>query len=214
MSSFYQIKLFEFAKIFDTFYSNLLKKASENSLSKQINEFTLSVIINDEKKWKIDDILNPRKHYRRIQFLIKWKEHDENKNWYNFDKFDNVIDIVKDFYERYSDKSKSDWLKQQSNQKIWWFKEQNNVTNISFVFKLERVDVRSRHRKIVLSKDRVIERSTSFCVIERLSHHRYVMKRRSDEKDRKWWMLDVIKKTFWFINTSQILSFFLFFFSS
>ena len=50
VNSFYQIKLFEFAKIFDTFYSNFLKKASENSLSKQINEFASSMIINNKKK--------------------------------------------------------------------------------------------------------------------------------------------------------------------
>ena len=76
------------------------------------------MIINDEKKWKVDDILDAQKHYRRIQFLIKWKKHDKNKNWYNFDEFHSAIDIVKDFYERYFDKPRFDWLKQQSNQKI------------------------------------------------------------------------------------------------
>ena len=47
---FYQVQLFESAKIFDTFYSNILKKASENSLSKQINEFVSLIIIDDENK--------------------------------------------------------------------------------------------------------------------------------------------------------------------
>ena len=50
VSLFYQIKFLEFAKIFDTFHSNLLKKAFENSLSKQINEFASSMIIDDKKK--------------------------------------------------------------------------------------------------------------------------------------------------------------------
>ena len=68
---FYQIKFLEFAKIFDTFHSNLLKKAFENSLSRQIHEFTSLMIINNGKKRKIDDILNARKHYRRISFLIE-----------------------------------------------------------------------------------------------------------------------------------------------
>ena len=58
----------------------------------------------------------------------------------------------------------------------------------------DRVIERSCYRKIALSKDRVIERSTSFRVIERLSHHQYVMRRRNDKKDRKWWMLDVMKR--------------------
>ena len=50
ISSFYQVQFFELAKIFDTFHSSLLKKASENSLSKEINELASSMIINDEKK--------------------------------------------------------------------------------------------------------------------------------------------------------------------
>ena len=50
VNSFYEIKFFELTEIFDTFYSNLLKKAFENLLSKQINEFASSMIINDGKK--------------------------------------------------------------------------------------------------------------------------------------------------------------------
>ena len=112
---FYQIQFFESTKMFNIFYLNLLKKTFENLFLKQINEFASSMIRNDEKKWKIDDILDAKKHYRRIQFLIKWKEHDENKNWYNLKKFRNAIEIVKNFYEKYFDKSKFDWLKKQSN---------------------------------------------------------------------------------------------------
>ena len=234
IDSFYQIQFFEIVKIFDTFHLSLLRKASMNSFSKQINEFSLSIIINDEKKWEMNDILNvkviakgrkemredfffnfpspmrkgkfswgislpacgkerdffefpfshekklekneflstkmskisdflwkgkrffptshcgkkkfqfpfphggreiffggfafphvgreeiafsfpfltatllnARRHYRRIQFLVKWKNHDENRTWYNSTGFQNAKKIVKNFYERYSDKSKS-----------------------------------------------------------------------------------------------------------
>ena len=71
VDSSYQVQLFETVKIFDTFHSSLLRKASENSLSGQINEFASSVVIENEEEWKIDDILDARKHYRRVQFLIK-----------------------------------------------------------------------------------------------------------------------------------------------
>ena len=50
MSLFYQIQFFELKKIFDTFFLNFLKKKFENLLQKQINEFALSMIINDGKK--------------------------------------------------------------------------------------------------------------------------------------------------------------------
>ena len=172
----YQIQLLESVKIFDIFHSNLLRKAFENSLSEQINELAPSIVINDEKKWKVNDILDARKYYRRVQFFVKWKKHDENKIRYDSKRFRNAFDIVKDFYDRYSDKSRSNWLKHESNQKIWWFREQNNVTNISFVFRSE--------------KD-----ATFVDVIESLRHrdlasHREVMKlSRNDERISKWWLL-------------------------
>ena len=49
MNLFYQVQFFKSTKIFDTFYLNLLRKASENSLLKQVNEFASSIIIDDKK---------------------------------------------------------------------------------------------------------------------------------------------------------------------
>ena len=63
----------------------------------------------------MNDIFDAQKHYRRIQFFVKWKEHDENRNWYNFDEFRNATNIVKNFYNKCSNKSRFDWLKQKSN---------------------------------------------------------------------------------------------------
>ena len=110
VDSFYQVQLLEIIKIFDTFHLSLLRKAFMNSLSKQINELSSLIVINNKKKWKMNDISNARKHYRRIQFLVKWKNHDENKTWYNSKRFQNAKKIVKNFYERYSNKSKFAWM--------------------------------------------------------------------------------------------------------
>ena len=111
VDAFYQVQLFESVKIFDIFHFNLLRKTFENSLSEQVNEFASSIVINDEKKWKMNDIFDARKYYRRIQFLVKWKRHDENKIWYDSKGFRNAFDIVREFYDRYSDKSRPNWLK-------------------------------------------------------------------------------------------------------
>ena len=46
IDSFYQVQLFETVKIFDTFHFSLLRKASMNFLSKQINELSSSIIID------------------------------------------------------------------------------------------------------------------------------------------------------------------------
>ena len=173
VDAFYQVQLFESVKIFNIFHFNLLRKTFENSLFEQINELASSIIINDEKEWKVNDIFDVRKYYRRVQFFVKWKKHDENKIWYDSKRFRNAFDIVKDFYDRYSDKSRSNWLKHESNQKIWWFKEENNVTNILFVLKSERDSTltraieSSRHRELASSKFRVASRN--------------------DETFAKWW---------------------------
>ena len=137
----------------------------EDSLSKQINEFVSSIVINNEKEWEMNDIFDVRKYYRRMQFLIKWKKHDENKIWYDSKRFRNTFDIVKNFYNRYFDKLKSNWLQQELNQKIWWFEEKNSVTNILFVFKSKKdatlIDVieSSRHRKLALSRFRIASKN-------------------------------------------------------
>ena len=161
----YQIQLLESVKIFDIFHFSFLRKTFENSLFKQINELASSIVINDEKKWKMNDVFDVRKYYRRVQFLIKWKKHDENKIWYDSKRFRNAFDIMRDFYDRYSDKSRSNWLKHESNQKIWWSKEKNSVTNISFVIRSKRdatlIDAieSSRHRKLASSRFRIASKS-------------------------------------------------------
>ena len=160
-----------------------MRKTFENSLFEQVNEFASSIVINDEKKWKVNDIFDVRKYYRRVQFFVKWKKHDENKIWYDLKRFRNAFDIVREFYDRYSDKSKSNWLK--TNQKIWWSKEENNVTNILFVLRSEEnatlIDVieSSRYRKLASSKVRVIEISHR---IEKWWNFREIIKRfRNDD---------------------------------
>ena len=36
----------------------------------------------------------------KIQFRVKWKGYDEDKEWYNASGFDHAKDIVDDFYNR------------------------------------------------------------------------------------------------------------------
>ncbi len=58
IDSFYKLKLFETMHIHDVFHSELLHSVVNDSLSDQKNESSKSIVINDENKWKINDILN------------------------------------------------------------------------------------------------------------------------------------------------------------
>ncbi len=55
---FYKLKLSSTMYIHDMFHSELLHSVVDDSSSDQKNEFLKSIVINDENKWEIDDILN------------------------------------------------------------------------------------------------------------------------------------------------------------
>ncbi len=107
VDSFYKLKLSETMRIHDVFHSELLRSAVDDSLSDQKNESSRSIVINDEDKWKINDILNSRRYRRRLQYWVKWKNYDNDLNWYNADddEFMNAQEKIDDFHIKYSRKA-------------------------------------------------------------------------------------------------------------
>jgi hypothetical protein len=71
----------------------------------QIEQLEPPIIIKGEEQYKIDDILNARKRYRKVQFKAKWKEypieHPKNDTWYDASDFIDFKELVEDFYTRY-----------------------------------------------------------------------------------------------------------------
>jgi hypothetical protein len=58
-------------KIHDTFHISLLRFAATDFLTEQIQSSSFSIIIKDEeKKYEINDILNSRYHYEKLQYRI------------------------------------------------------------------------------------------------------------------------------------------------
>ncbi len=104
---FYKLKLFETMHIHNVFHSELLHFVVNDSLSDQKNEFLRSIVINDEDKWEIDDILNFQRYRRRLQYRVKWKSYDNDLNWYNADddEFMNAQEMINDFHIKYSGKA-------------------------------------------------------------------------------------------------------------
>ncbi len=108
VDSSYKLKLSESMHVHDVFHSDLLRSVVDDFLSDQKNEFSDSIVINDEDEWKIDDILNFRWYRRQLQYKVKWNDYDNDLNWYNADddKFMNAQKIVDDFHIWYSNKSR------------------------------------------------------------------------------------------------------------
>ncbi len=85
INSSYKLKLSESMHVHDVFHSELLRSVINDSLSDQKNESSRSIMINDDDKWEIDDILNSWCYKKWLQYQVKWKSYDNNLNWYNAD---------------------------------------------------------------------------------------------------------------------------------
>ena len=71
MKVFYCLKLLLNMHQHDVFSFNYLKSAVNDSLSSQKQKSSRSIIVDDEKAWNVDDILNSRHHYDRLQYKVK-----------------------------------------------------------------------------------------------------------------------------------------------
>jgi hypothetical protein len=66
-----QLNLSSSMKIHDTFHISLLRSAATDSLTEQIQSPPPSIIIEDEEKeYKINDILDSRYHYEKLQYRV------------------------------------------------------------------------------------------------------------------------------------------------
>ena len=94
-------------KIHLVFHINLLRPNLDDPLSGQITNATKPVKTVNENEWLVNDILNSRRHYERLQYKIKWNDFEKNDDWYNTDRdeFTNSQKIVDDFHSRYPEKA-------------------------------------------------------------------------------------------------------------
>ena len=99
----YKLKLSETMYIHDVFHFELFHLVIDDFLPDQKNDSLKSIMINDENEWKIDDILNSWWYWKQLQYQVKWKNYDNDLNWYNIDdnEFMNAQNVVDDFHTQY-----------------------------------------------------------------------------------------------------------------
>ncbi len=105
-----QLDLSSSMKIHDTFHISLLRKTEINSLIEQIQSSSSSVVIDEdeEEKYEINDILDNRYHYEKLQYKVVWIDHSSDRAWYLAENFQKQSkEILIDYHQRYSDKSES-----------------------------------------------------------------------------------------------------------
>jgi hypothetical protein len=109
--SSYKLDLSDEINIHLMFHISLLRKNLDDFLSRQIMLSSSSMMIDDEQKFDVEDILDSRLIERafnkRLQYKIRWVEHLSNRKWYSIENFDHAKKLVADYHERYLDKSNS-----------------------------------------------------------------------------------------------------------
>jgi len=105
-TSAYKLALPASMAIHNTFYISLLEPYQDNRFPSQIKEPPPPVQIEGEHKYKLDEIIDSRLHYNKLQYRAKWRgyspEHD--KVWYPAENFNNAEHTVQRFHRRYPGK--------------------------------------------------------------------------------------------------------------
>jgi hypothetical protein len=105
-----QLNLSQSMKIHDTFHISLLRKTATDSLSEQIQSSSSSIVIseNEKEEYEMNDILNSRYHYDKLQYKIIWIDHLSDKAWYSKKNFQKHFKkILNDYHRRYLSKFES-----------------------------------------------------------------------------------------------------------
>ncbi len=105
-----QLNLSSSMKIHDIFHTSLLRKVAIDFFIEQISSSSSSIVVEDEEKeYEMNDILNSRYHYEKLQYKVVWTDHSSDRAWYfaeNFQKHSKEILI--DYHQKYSNKSESE----------------------------------------------------------------------------------------------------------
>jgi hypothetical protein len=99
-----QLNLSQSMKIHDIFHTLLLRSAVTNSLIEQIQSSSFSVIVNEEKEYEINNILDNRYHYDKLQYRIAWIDYSSDRAWYSTKNFEHFKNILKNYHQRYFEK--------------------------------------------------------------------------------------------------------------
>ena len=103
VGSAYKLQLPPTMKIRPVFSPKLLKLAPTDPLPGQKNPPPQPVETPKGNAWVVEDILDSRRHYGKLQYQVKWKDDDDTLTWWNTDndEFEGAQDVVDDYHRKY-----------------------------------------------------------------------------------------------------------------
>ncbi len=64
------------------------------------------IVVDNDDQWEVDDILDSRRYYGRLQYKVKWHGIDRDNEWYYADKneFGSSREVLDEFHRLYPGK--------------------------------------------------------------------------------------------------------------
>ncbi len=111
MSTSFKLNLSIEMNIHSIFHIFLLRKHSNDLHSDQIISSSSSMIIDEKKKYDVENIVDfkliERDNNKRLQYKISWVKHFSDRKWYSVENFNHVKKIIIDYHVRYFNKLES-----------------------------------------------------------------------------------------------------------
>jgi transposase InsO family protein len=103
----YKLELPPSIKLQAVFHISLLEPAEPDSkpIPGHIQPTPLPVIIDNEKAWELEEVIDSCHHRNQLKYWVKWTGfHDQDKTWYPATNFKNSHDAVQQFHTWYPQK--------------------------------------------------------------------------------------------------------------
>jgi len=95
-------------KIHPVFHVSLLESVIENIIPERYQLPPSPIIINNNKEFEVEEILDSRIKYKKLEYLVSWKGYSiEDRTWEPISNLENSEDLVKEFHLKYPGKPKS-----------------------------------------------------------------------------------------------------------
>ena len=83
-------------RLHPVFHVSLLEHAASDPFPGQVSPPPPAVLVDGEEEWEVESVLDSRTHYRRLQYLVKWKGYDM-PTWQPASDLEHATDIVREF---------------------------------------------------------------------------------------------------------------------
>ena len=103
----YVVNLSKHIKMNNVFHADCLRKASDNSLSEQIQNLKPLTEVNSQLKYTVNKVLASQVHNNVLQYQVIWEGYDSDSEWYDAEGFIELPQKLKNFHDAYLNEAES-----------------------------------------------------------------------------------------------------------